>query len=215
MADRPSPLLLDLVATNAVAFSLDIEIPKEHESKVLRGLGVNRARAKKQQPSFVHHYRKSRRRHEAFGHLYIGGGQTDRLRCHIRFDLEPISYPEDVRQFDELVTRLQDQELSVVAHCEATFRYELQRVNTIIPLPWRLLEYEGAPFDEVRGFRVVKRADQEEVRFSAIVDMTGQDRLHVSLAFDEAGDFSRNFVEVAFARALDYASRLVRRKEGD
>src|SRR3990172_8225976 len=104
--------------------------------------------------------------------------------------------------------------MQVLAHCDILFEHELSAVRTLLPLPWKVLDYEGAPIDELRGFRAVKLAGEEEIRFSAIVDMSGKDKLLTSVSFDEVGILDDNFVKAAFARGVEYAGRLVRPKEG-
>lgn len=200
---------LDLAAVDADSFDISMDIEEGIATDLLMRLEMSVDDAKEQTP-FIYHYTRSNRRHEASAHFYTGRKDSRARGCQLMFDLNPVSFPKGTRRLSQLLDVLLEQEVKVLAHCSAHFDYDLTKIRTLVPLPWRILDYENAPFDEIRGFRMVKLSGEDKVEFSAIINMAGQERIHTNLTFDHAGTFDQSFVNATFDRAVEIVSRLIR-----
>lgn len=91
----------------------------------------------------------------------------------------------------------------------ASFLYHPKERISLLPLPMTLGRPYSEEFDEVRGYRLIKKTGDDEIEFSIIVDTPDEIHLTHSLRFTYQGYLDPDTLVGAFETAREISSRFL------
>jgi hypothetical protein len=115
------------------------------------------------------------------------------------------------KQVADLLGALAPLERTAELACLVEFSYPSQRWSSLIRLPLQLSQWQ-APFDEVRGVRLVKLSTGNELEYSAILDRPDNRNYSLSLAFASQSPIEPSVTQRVLAEAAGVARLFIRPK---
>ena len=159
---------------------------------------------------FVDSYRSDGINHRAWA--WVSGVEEGTMRASIQFNYE-LGKGGKLRKaaprVNQLVDIVSSIEEGVEADCEATFEFgRLQKAKPIVPLPMRLIELPGMPFDEIEGLHLVKR-DGEQSKYDVILDIPRKGVLRESVFFSYHARIQETLADEILREAAKISNRFV------
>ncbi len=194
--------LIDLVAAHSVLFSLDIDLG-DRATALIQALEIPESDIDRR--LFLEQYERSKTRHE------LAVFFSEQRDVRISYDLRPTEGDLSHPPARDAIAALCNLGGEVQAYCYGDFEFPVSEYRSVPQLPVTMERSEALPFDEVRGYRLVKLAADREPVYSVVLDMIDTDIVSVHVSFAHAGTFDTpDFVAAAFARAIQISGQFVR-----
>lgn len=111
--------------------------------------------------------------------------------------------PEDLNR---LLSEIDDLEFRV----SSIFEYPTDNFTSTLFLPITLTAGQDPTFDEIRGARVAKRTEDEEIEYEVILDMPSTEKLLHTVMFSYAGYLALDDYEEVFSTAVGISEQFIK-----
>lgn len=119
-------------------------------------------------------------------------------------EAKPVRYLFDLIAKDRIETTLR---------CSLFFHYPSASWDSSIILPLMPFDIPSMPFDEIRGFRAVKLADDRKTKYSIVVDRPESKDYHHAVTFSFVASFDHEVVASLLKEGISISRQFVRPHE--
>lgn len=198
---------LDLVKHQAVRFEINVLIPLTREAYD-KHFGEYATWFRRSPVTFTTVYSRRKVKHHAIAFLVP---EDDEGHFHFHLEYQTVAKlptpPNSILGVGSALGILGPLVGDIELDVDLTFVYSADEYVSQLRMPIVLAEYSGGLFDEIHGFRLVKKTPDDLIEYSVIVDQP-EPRLRTNIL---AFKYSSNLSAAGMKEILEFASELSER----
>ncbi len=141
--------------------------------------------------------------------------KPDILRLEVTFSRgSPLEFEhEEAKPVRYLFDLIAKDRIETTLRCSVFFHYPSASWDSSIMLPFTPFDIPLMPFDEIRGFRAVKLADDRKTKYSIVVDRPESKDYHHAVTFSFVASFDHEVVTSLLKEGISISRQFVRPRE--
>ncbi len=152
-------------------------------------------------------------------HSRYTGDTEEQPRLYV--DVESFTYPleddlppterrrlrRDLQKIDSFLATLNRFTNEIHFHCRLNWRFPLGSIISVIHLPLMQVPIPGTPYEQISGVRLTSSSPGDSEY--AILDLEGQEQLHLTIVFQHNGFLSQPFVNTTIEKGEEIRKIIV------